>query len=346
MSKYCQPFLILFLSLFLCGTVFAADSPSLKASHPDRHVVQRGDTLWDISGRFLQAPWRWPEIWQVNPQVQNPHLIYPGDIIELSYVDGVPRLSLRRGSLVKLSPRVRDQDLDPAIPTIPISAIQAFLSRPYVVDPGVLQASPYIVSFGEDHVMGSSNVKAYVMSLMEAQPVHFDVIRPGKAYRDADTNEVLGYEGLFVGGAELQESGSPATVMLSDMEMAFIVGDRLIPESRELSSSNLIPKAPTQPILGSIISVLNGVSQIGQYNIVVLDRGSRDGLSRGDVLDILRRGPMIRDTVNTKSARKVKLPDEPAGTLIVFRLFERVSFGLVMYATDVMHIGDRVVNPD
>lgn len=345
MSRHLRSFLTLLLSLFLFGSVIAADSPALKANHPDRYVVQRGDTLWDISDRFLLAPWRWPEIWQVNPQIQNPHLIYPGDVIELTYVDGKPRLSLKRGSLVKLSPRIREGALDGAIPAIPISAIQPFLSRPYVLDAAALD-SPYIVSFGQDHIVGSSDVKAYVRSLTETQPVHFDVVRPGKEYRDADTNELLGYEGLYVGSAELLKTGDPATVMLKNMELEYILGDRLVPETLETTESNFIPKAPLQPISGSIIAVLNGVSQIGQYNIVVLDRGSHDGLSAGDVLNINRRGPEIRDTVSKIAGTKVKLPDEPAGLLMVFRVFDRVSFGLVMKATDAMHLGDRVVNPE
>ena len=345
MSKYRQLFVFLIFGLFLIGPVFAADSPSLKASHPDRYVVQRGDNLWDISGRFLQAPWRWPEIWYVNPQVQNPHLIYPGDLIELSYIDGKPRLSLKRGSMVKLSPRIRESAIDAAIPAIPVSAIHPFLSRPYVLDAPALD-SPYIVSFGQDHIVGSSHVKAYVRALTEEQPIHFDVVRPGKEYRDADTDELLGYEGLFVGSAELLKTGDPATVMLREMQLEFVIGDRLVPEVQGVSTANFIPKKPSQPILGSIISVLNGVSQIGQYNIVVIDKGERDGLSTGSVLNINRRGEMIRDTVNKRSGTKVQLPDEPAGTLMVFRVFERVSFGLVMHATDAMHLGDRVVNPD
>ncbi|MCP4282884.1 MAG: LysM peptidoglycan-binding domain-containing protein [Gammaproteobacteria bacterium] len=346
MSKYRQPFLILLFSLFFYGTAIAANAPSLNASHPDRYVVQRGDTLWDISGRFLQVPWRWPEIWYVNPQVQNPHLIYPGDIIELSYVNGKPRLSLRRGSMVKLSPRVRTDAFDSAIPTIPISAIQQFLTRPYVLDKTELNNAPYIVSFGEDHIIGSTNMKAYVRSLKTEQPAHFDVVRPGKAYRDGESGEILGYEGLSLGSAKLQRTGDPATVMLTDMELEFIIGDRLIPESQAASTSNFIPKAPDRPIHGSIISVLNGVSQIGQYNIVVLDRGRRDGLTPGHVLDINRRGLMVRDTVSHMTGTRVKLPDEPAGTLMVFRVFERVSFGLVMHATNAMHLGDRIINPN
>jgi hypothetical protein len=346
MSKYRLVILTTLLTLFISGTVLAADAPALKTSHPDRYLVKRGDTLWDISARFLRAPWRWPEIWHVNPQVRNPHLIYPGDIIELSYVDGRPRLSLRRGSLVKLSPRVREDELDSAIPAIPISAIQQFLSRPYVLDKQTLNAAPYIVSFGEDHVIGSSNTRAYVRKIGADEPALYDVVRPGKAYRDCDSDNILGYEALYLGAAEMQKPGDPATVMLSDMELEFIIGDRLIPETEQDSLSSFIPKTPDREIDGCIISVLNGVSQIGQYNIVVLNKGSRDGLEPRHVLQINRRGLVVRDTVNPVSGSRVKLPDEEAGMLMVFRVFDRVSFGLVLSATNVMHLGDRVVNPE
>ena len=346
MSKYRQPTVTLLLGLLISSTLFAAEAPSIRSTQPGSYVVQSGDTLWDIAERFLLVPWRWPEIWHINPQVKNPHLIYPGDVIELSYVDGSPRLSLRRGSLVKLSPRVRIDQLDTAIPAIPISAIQQFLSRPQVLDQDALDNAPYIVSFGEEHVIGSNNIKAYVRALTSEVPIHFDVVRPGKAYHDGESGEILGYEARYLGSAELLQTGDPASVMLADMELEFLAGDRLVPESREASRSSFIPKSPDQSIQGSIISVLNGVSQIGQYNIVVLDRGQRDGLSPGHVLTIKRRGLVVRDTVSPISGTMVNLPDEPAGTLLVFRVFERVSFGLVMRATHAMHVGDRVSNPD
>jgi len=345
MRKYNFKLTVLLLSLVLSWNILAAESVTLNPSHPDRYVVVKGDTLWDISARFLRDPWLWPEVWYVNPQIRNPHLIFPGDVIELTYVNGQPRLSLRRGDLVKLSPRIRSRPLDGAIPAIPIDAIQQFLSRPYVVDGGAVDSAPYIVSFGEDHLLGSSDIRAYVRAIDQDTVRHFDVIRPGKPYRDADTDEILGYEALLIGSAELVQTGDPATLMLTDMELEFLIGDRLIPDTKDIPLNSFVPRPPDDPIKGSIISVLNGVNQIGQYDIVVLDRGANDGLKPGMVLEINHRGAVIRDTVSPVGGIRVILPDEEAGVLLVFRTFPRVSFGLVMHATRAIHVGDRVVNP-
>ena len=345
MLTYIQRFLSIVLGLYLTGSVMAADGGLLKPSHPERYVVVKGDTLWDISGRFLSEPWRWPDIWHANPQIENPHLIYPGDIIELSYVEGKPRLSLKRGGLVKLSPRVRSDAVGNAIPAIPINAIQQFLSRPYVLNDTALEGVPYIVSFGEEHLLGSTNVKAYVRSIETEKHAHFDVIRPGPPYRDGDTGEILGYQARYVGNAELFETGDPATVVLNDMQLEFTIGDRLIPDTETLPLGTFVPRVPDREIGGSIIGVLNGVNQIGQYDTVVLDRGGEDGLKPGNVLAINHHGALVRDTVAKFGGTKVKLPDEPAGILLVYRAFDRVSFGLVMYATRAIHVGDRVANP-
>jgi hypothetical protein len=335
----------LFMGLLLTWGAFAAEPIALNPDHPDRYQVVPGDTLWDISGRFLRDPWLWPEVWQANPQIQNPHLIYPGDIIQLSFVDGRPRLSLQRGGVIKLSPKVRTSPSDSAIPAIPLDAIQQFLSRSYVVDADTLSDAPYIVSFGADHIMGSSDIQAYVRSIDSNQQVHFDVIRPGRAYKDADSGEILGYAAQLIGNAELLQPGDPATVRFTNMNLEFILGDRLIPDIRDIRLGSFVPRIPQQAIRGSIISVLNGVSQIGQYHVVVLDRGEQDGLRPGDVLAIEQRGEVIRDKITPTPGITVTLPDEPAGTLLVFRVFPRVSFGLVMHATRSIHLRDRVVNP-
>jgi hypothetical protein len=335
----------LVLGLLISWGTLAADPVAVNPSHPDRYVVVPGDTLWDISGRFLRDPWRWPDVWHVNPQIQNPHLIYPGDIITMTYVNGQPMLSLQRGSLVKLSPRVRSTPLDGAIPTIPLDAIQQFLTRPFVADKDALDNAPYVVHFADEHILGASGIRAYVRAIETNDNQTYDVVRPGDAYKDADTGEVLGYEALFVGNAELQRTGDPATLMLTNMELETIIGDRLFPVTRDVALEAFHPKAPDTDINGSIISVLNGVTQIGQYNVVVLDRGEHDGLQPGDVLTIDHRGEMVRDTVTPNSADTIKLPDEPAGTLLVFRTFPRVSFGLVMHATRAIHVLDRVHNP-
>ncbi|RMG36930.1 MAG: LysM peptidoglycan-binding domain-containing protein [Gammaproteobacteria bacterium] len=333
---------VLMIGLLLGSAAIADDL--LRADHPAHYVVKKGDTLWDISARFLRSPWRWPEIWYVNPQIRNPHLIYPGDRLDLVYVNGKPRLVLSRGP-IKLSPHVRAHPWDGAIPTIPIGDIAPFLSRPYVLEPGQAEVAPYIVSFGNDHIVGGTGVRAYVRSLSEADGRKFHVVRPGGPYKDADTGEILGYEATYIGTVEATRAGDPATVFFNSSEREAVIGDRLIPITKDTSWTNFIPHHPGRDITGSIIAVMNGVSQIGQYNVVVLDRGAADGLEAGHVLRIDQRGEVIRDVVTPDSRDTVKLPDEEAGLLMVFRTFDRVSFGLVLNAIRPIHVGDRVRKP-
>ncbi|HOP17687.1 MAG: LysM peptidoglycan-binding domain-containing protein [Chromatiaceae bacterium] len=342
MFKACKS-LILVLSCALSMPLALADE-LLRADHPDQYTVVKGDTLWDISGRFLRSPWRWPDIWYVNPQIANPHLIYPGDVLELVYIDGKPQLRMRRGPL-KLSPTVRSTPWDGAIPTIPVDAIGPFLTRPYVLDKDQLDGAPYIVDFADEHILGGAGQKAYVRRIDQTEPLKYEIVRPGGPYKDADTGEILGYEALYIGTSELQRTGDPATVFINSTDLESVIGDRLIPAGEEKATANFTPHAPAQPVEGSIIAVMNGVSQIGQYNVVVLDRGARDGLAPGTVLRVDQRGELIRDVVTPDSRDKVQLPDEEAGLLMVFRTFERVSFGLVMHASRVMHVNDRVRNP-
>lgn len=342
MFKACKS-LILVLSCALSMPLALADE-LLRADHPDQYTVVKGDTLWDISGRFLRSPWRWPDIWYVNPQIANPHLIYPGDVLELVYIDGKPQLRMRRGPL-KLSPTVRSTPWDGAIPTIPVDAIGPFLTRPYVLDKDQLDSAPYIVDFADEHILGGAGQKAYVRRIDQTEPLKYEIVRPGGPYKDADTGEILGYEALYIGTSELQRTGDPATVFINSTDLESVIGDRLIPAGEEKATANFTPHAPTQPVEGSIIAVMNGVNQIGQYNVVVLDRGANDGLNPGTVLRVDQRGELIRDVVTPDSRDKVQLPDEEAGLLMVFRTFERVSFGLVMHASRVMHVNDRVRNP-
>jgi len=335
------------LILLICTLLptLAAAEQLLRADHPQRYVVQKGDTLWDIAGAFLRSPWRWPDIWYVNPQIANPHLIYPGDQLELTYVNGKPQLRLSRGERhVKLSPGVRARPWDGAIPTIPIDAIAPFLSRPYVMDKDQLEAAPYIVDFGNDHILGGAGHSAYVRSLAQAGG-KYHVVRPGDAYRDADTDEILGYEAAYIGTVQATRGGDPASVFFNSTEQESVIGDRLLEVGDERPWTNFMPKRPAGNVEGSIISVLNGVAMIGQYNVVVIDRGAANGIEMGDVLRIDQRGETIRDVVTPDSSDTVTLPDEQAGHLMVFRTFERVSFGLVMDATRPIHIMDRVRHP-
>ena len=342
MFKACKrPILLLLCALSM---PLALADELLRADHPDHYTVVRGDTLWDISARFLRSPWRWPEIWHVNPQIANPHLIYPGDELDLVYIDGKPQLRLRRGTL-KLSPRVRSTPWDGAIPTIPVDAISPFLTRHYVLEQDQLDTAPYIVDFADEHIIGGAGQKAYVRSIDQEDALKFEIVRPGGPYKDADSGEILGYEAAYIGTSKLQRTGDPATVYINSTELEAVIGDRVIPAGDDKATANFTPHAPAMPIEGNIIAVMNGVSQIGQYNVVVLDRGARDGLNAGTVLRVDQRGETIRDVVTPDSRDTVTLPDEEAGLLMVFRSFERVSFGLVLHATRVMHINDKVRNP-
>ncbi len=348
-----------FLGLIFSCSVVAAGQVTLNPDHPDRYVVVKGDTLWDISGRFLSEPWRWPDVWQANPQISNPHLIYPGDTLVLSFVDGKPQITVAergssadsdqtdnlKGSVVKLSPKVRTSEIPKAIPAIPIDSIQQFLTRPYVADKRQLDNAPYVVDFADEHIAGGAGYRAYVRAISDGNHRKFDVVRPGKPYRDAITNEVLGYEAQFIASALLQRTGDPATVLIETSELEVLKGDRLIPSVEDKPLTTFYPKPPKKKVHGSIIAVLNGVSQIGQYNVVVVDRGQVDGLEVGTVMAIDQKGEVVRDTVTENSADTVKLPNERAGTLMIFRTFPRVGFGLVVDATKALHVNDRVRNP-
>ncbi len=328
------------LGLMLSASVLA-DEVVLKTTHPDRYVVVKGDTLWDISDRFLVDPWRWPDIWEVNQQIENPHLIYPGDLLELTYVNGKPRLLLHRGSRdLKLSPRVRATPIGDAIPTIPIDAIKQFLTKPRVVGEDELEKAPYVVGIADEHIVGGAGNRVYVRSIEE--DAGYTIFRPGSAYKDGQTGEVLGYEALFVADTALERVGDPATLLLTKTSQEVSIGDRLLPIEGEAIAQNFMPHAAKEPIEGRIISVFGGVSQIGQYQVIVVDRGIEDGVEVGHAFDVLQRGKTIRDVVKDGT---VKLPNEKAGLMMVFRTFDRVSFALVMKATRAIHLQDIVKSP-
>jgi hypothetical protein len=339
----------LVLGLLFSSWVLAAGAVELNPAHPQRYTVVKGDTLWDISARFLHDPWLWPEVWYVNPQIDNPHLIFPGDQILLSYRDGRPVLTLQRGQPLgqqdKLSPEVRATPLEAAIPTIPIDAIAQFLTRPYVLKQGELDNAPYVVHFLDDHIVGGAGISLYARSIEQPQPAQYAVVRPGKPYQDPDTEEILGYQATYVGSADLLRTGDPAKLLITSSEIEAVIGDRLIEVDEDKPMVNFQPRVPEAVIQGRIISVLNGVSQIGQYNVVVLNKGARDGLEPGHVLEILQGGHEIRDVVLGRGA-KVTLPLEDAGHLMVFRSFEQVSFALVMDATKPLHVFDWVRTPE
>ncbi|WP_126457052.1 LysM peptidoglycan-binding domain-containing protein [Sulfuriflexus mobilis] len=342
-----------FAFVFVClvsATLLAAP-PVLNTSHPDKYVVVKGDTLWDISARFLRDPWRWPDVWQANPQVKNPHLIYPGDVISLSYdANGKPVLRIQRGrQTVKLSPGIRATKLDRAIPTIPLDAIRQFLSRPLVLTQKEIDAAAYVVASAGEHVVAGAGDRVYVRGIKGDTQSKFSLFQPGKPYRNpgADKDDILGIEAIYVGEGTAQAFGDPTTLLLTSTEREARSGDRVMPFDENEISEHFMPHAPRTKVEGgAIIGVVDGVSQIGQHQIVVLNKGTQDKMDIGTVLAVYRSGETIHDLVTTENRDDtVTLPDERAGTLMVFRSFDRVSYALVMEATRAMHIYDAVRNP-
>ncbi len=315
---------------------------AVRPDHPERYVVQPGDTLWDISARFLRDPWYWPEIWSVNPQVRNPHLIYPGDILSLVYIDGRPTIQVQRGGDIRLSPQIRVEDLDRAVPTIPIDAIRQFLGRHRVVGAGELELAPYILSSTEQRLIAGSGDTIFVRGIEEPTRA-WQIVRSGKVYRNPDDpKDILGYEALDVGDARLEAAGDPATLQITRSTREVLVGDRLMPEADDRFMENFIPRGPEQPVSGRILAVIDGVNQIGQHQIIALGVGADAGLEPGHVLAVWQDGGMVRDPINRE---QVKLPDQRAGVVMVFRVFDRMSYALVMNATRAMHVRDVVTNP-
>ena len=341
--------------LSLAGSAAAAqtggDRVLLADNHPEEYVVQKGDTLWDISKMFLKDPWYWPEIWQVNPQIANPHLIYPGDVLVLIYVDGQPRL-FNRGSAERLSPQIRTTQIEAAIVSIPYDQIAAFLSRGLVIEKGEIGALPYMLATRGDHLIAGAGNDVYVRGNVSDVGTRYSVVHIGDELVDPDDNSVVGYQGIYVGEGMVRRGGDPATVRLLDTNREALQGDRLIPESIEIPLT-FFPKSPASTIDGRIISVVDGVSLIGQYQVVVINRGTRDNLANGDVLTVFQSGDVVKDRFAGGKLRggallggeSVKLPDEEAGTVMVFKVYDRIAYALVMEATSEIRVYDAVRNP-
>jgi hypothetical protein len=318
---------------------------ALKEGHPDQYVVQEGDTLWDIAGRFLQEPWQWPQIWQDNRQIENPNMIYPGDVVDVADFAGQPRLTVSRGRVKRLAPGIRREPLSKPIHTIPFDAIAPFLTMPYVVSPAEVDQAPYLVHFSAEHIVGGAGDLIYVRAIEDDSDSNFHLIRKGKPLTDPDTGRTLGYHADFVSAAKLLKTGDPATLRLFNSREQAAIGDRLLPVPEDLSGERFIPRPAPDGTEARIIGVIGGVSQIGQYNVVVINRGEESDLQPGDVLKVYKGGHEVRDTVSGDFRATVTLPYEETGIVMIFRRFDQVSFGLVMKATDSLHIGDRLLSP-
>lgn len=316
---------------------------SLREDVELRYVVQPGDTLWGIASRYLGEPWEWPEIWYGNEQVSNPHRIYPGDVLTFIWRDGKPRLQ-REPELpvARLSPQIRELPLVQPIPTIPLEIIRDFLRGPRVVDADALKRAPYVVSFAEPHLIEGAGHEAYIKGIPPAAPDAWQAVRIGKKYKDPDNGEVLGWEAIPVADMQVVQAGEPATVLMTRSYREARAGDHLIAPPPALDEQDFYPHAPEHAIGARILSVYDGVSQIGQYQVVSLSRGSNAGLEPGHVLHILQSGRKADDPYGRG---QIALPERQAGTLLVFSVEPRIAHALVMSSTREIHLLDRAESP-
>ncbi len=332
------------LCTFSAQSIFA--SPELNPDHPDRYTVVKGDTLWGISERFLKSPWLWPEVWHANPQIANPHLIYPGDVIGLVYIDGQPRLTtLKAGpnnGVVKLSPQIRSTPISTAIPTIPLEAISSFLSQNRIVAPEEMEAAPYVLIGREQHLITGAGDTVFARGSAEGEE-RLAVYRKSETYIDPDTEEFLGLEAKSIATTRVEDqSGEVLTLKVIRSNEELRQGDRLLPTEDRVINSTFTPSKPEGDVRGKMISVDSGVGNIGQYNVVVINRGEREGIKEGNVLAIYKSGGLVRDPYTKE---KIELPAERAGLLMVFRVFEKVSYGLILKATRPLSVMDEVRTP-
>ncbi|KRW60986.1 LysM peptidoglycan-binding domain-containing protein [Pseudomonas sp. TTU2014-080ASC] len=333
--------------LLLAASGLVQAEVQLKDGHPDRYTVVKGDTLWDISGKFLTKPWKWPEIWHANPQVKNPHLIYPGDELSLVYIDGQPRLMLNRGAsrgTIKLSPQVRSTPMAEAIPTIPLEAINSFLLVNRIVDtPEQFERAPYIVAGNAERVVSGAGDRVYARGQFDANAPIYGIFRQGKTYIDPETKEFLGINADDIGSGEIVATeGDVGTLQLTRSTQEVRLADRLFPTEERPINSTFMPSEPQGEINGLILDVPRGVTQVGQFDVVTINKGLRDGLKEGNVLAIMKTGETVRDRVTGEA---VKIPDENSGLLMVFRAYDKLSYGLVLRATRQLAIMDKVTNP-
>lgn len=334
---------ILLMTLLSSALSVMAEAVLLNKDVPDRYVVKRGDTLWDISGVFLQDPWMWPEIWHANQQIENPHLIYPGDTISLVYVDGVPQLVVNRSRDLKLSPEIRSMDHAEAISALPLDLINNFLSKNRVTDDATLRGAPYVLGGKERRILMGMGDDFYARGDFSTNRLNYGIYRRGEPYLDPETSELLGIRAVDVGAAKVKAvKDDIATLGVSRASEEVRIQDRLLVSEERTLASTFYPRAPETAIKASVLNVEDGVRNAGALDVVAINRGDRDGLQAGDTLAIFKRGDVTKDRITNE---RVRLPDERIGLLMVFYTYEKMSFGLVMEADRQVDIGDLLSNP-
>jgi hypothetical protein len=352
------------LGLLVASGILQAQEIQLQDNPPDRYTVQKGDTLWGIAGKFLKQPWRWPDVWRMNrDQIKNPHWIYPGDVIVLDRTGGQPRLALERSSNPnRLSPSVRVAPLAAeAIPSIPPGDVEPYLTRPIITGPEGLPDAAKIVAARDNRVIRGAGDYFYAVNVDERSGTQWLLYRPGKALRSFDSNEFLGNELRFLGTASVERFGEVSTLQIASAREEILIGDLLVPAPRE-ELVNYVPHTPERSIDGRIIALANDAVETGRGYLVTVDRGMRDGLETGHVLAIYHPAPVIADprpstgpdifsklSDQTRTigqpTRYLNLPPERTGLLFVFRVFDKLSYAIVLNTTEPIVVGDVVRRP-
>lgn len=334
---------LLLLSLFFSAWTQAA--VELNENVPETYIVKKGDTLWGISGMYLKEPWLWPELWDANPQIDNPHLIYPGDELHLVWVDGQPRLRMSRGRDVKLNPNMRVTPLDLAIPVIPLDQIGPWLVSNRVMDAADINSSAYIVAGDERRLISATGNTIYGRGPFPDGERAFGIFRLGDKFVDPATQEFLGYQVRDLGSANLVSSNRDeiTTLEITRITEEVLAGDRLLPYEERIIDASFHPRAPAREIEGGVmIAVEGGLTQIGDMSIVVLNKGKRDGLEIGNVLAVYQTGEHVFDKI---AQTNVALPDNRAGLAMVFESFEKVSYAIILKTSRPLKVFDVVKNP-
>ena len=328
----------------------AAEPLKLVDNPPDRHVVVRGDTLWGLSGKFLKEPWRWPEVWNMNrEEIKNPHLIYPGQVVYLDRSGKTPRLRLgkpvkSRSGTDKLQPHIYSDPIQQAIPSIPPNQIEPFLSQPLVVEQGELDTVPRIVAGPEFRGMMGNGDQAFATAIPDASVVRWNVFRPGKPLIDPETGNTIGYEAFFLGNANLVQPGEPAALQITVAKEEIMRGDRLIP-APPVNIISYVPHRPDNQVAARVMTIYGGVSEGGRASIVSLNRGKNNGLEVGHVLALFRN--RISSSIDEDTMQRVDtpIPEERYALVFVFRVFNGVSYALVLESSKPVTVGDYARNP-
>ena len=326
-----------------------ADELQIKEDAPDRYVVVKGDTLWAISGRFLKSPWRWPEIWQLNKdEIKNPHWIYPGDVVLLDRATGTLRLSKNQKytghGFEKREPHARiEATSNLAIPIISPADIGPFLSQPLVIEKDGLESAPRIIANEESRVAIGAGGRAYAMGLPASGQKQWQVFRPGSPLLDPETKQTLGYEAIYVGDVRVLKFGEPATIEVIKANQEVLRDDRLVAAS-SVDLANFVPHAPTGLVRGRVMSAYGGVAEVGKGAIITINLGTKQGLESGHVLALLRAGEVASYKSGDKN-QAIKLPEERIGLALVFRVFQNVSYALVMKSDLSIKLNDAVETP-